>query len=135
LCRTVGLGKGAITGLKSVVRKDCGFDFARLEKFAEILPRFISKPTSHKPHKRTFSDRDLLFYWLYALGDVGAIASLVFITPKVGGSIPPPATNKPSPHNNLQGLLNLDRFCFAEILPRMKNFSAKIRIEISFASQ
>jgi hypothetical protein len=33
-------------------------------------------------------------------------AGMVIHNPKVGGSIPPPATNKPSPHNNLQGLLN-----------------------------
>jgi hypothetical protein len=38
-----------------------------LSSFDEILPRFISKRTSHKPHKRIFSDRDILFYWLYAL--------------------------------------------------------------------
>ena len=35
---------------------------------------------SHKAHKRIFSDRDPLFYWLYALGNVGAGSSLVFIT-------------------------------------------------------
>jgi hypothetical protein len=34
--------------------------------FAEILPRFISKPMAHKAHKRIFSDRDPLFYWLFA---------------------------------------------------------------------
>jgi hypothetical protein len=50
--------------------------------FAEILPRFISKPMSHKAHKRIFSDRDPLFYWLYALGKAGAGVSLVFITPR-----------------------------------------------------
>jgi hypothetical protein len=36
------------------------------DHFAEILPRFISKPTLHKAHKRIFSDRDPLFYWRYA---------------------------------------------------------------------
>ncbi len=47
-----------------------------------ILPRFISKPLSHKAHERIFSDRDLLFYWPYALGKAGATFSLVFIIPR-----------------------------------------------------
>jgi hypothetical protein len=50
--------------------------------FAEILPRFISKPISHKAHRRIFSDRDPLFYWLYARYEFGAGISLVFITPR-----------------------------------------------------
>ena|SRR5450759_5249593 len=50
--------------------------------FAEILPRFISKPMTHKAHKRIFSDRDPLFYWLYARYEFGAGISLVFITPR-----------------------------------------------------
>lgn len=50
-----------------------------MKSFAEILPRFISKRTSHKAHKRIFSDRDPLFYWLYALGNVGAGTSLGFL--------------------------------------------------------
>src|SRR4030095_4660571 len=58
--------------------------------FAEILPRFISKPTSHKAHKRIFSDRDPLFYWLYALGDVGSRTSLGFITPRSSVRVRPP---------------------------------------------
>jgi hypothetical protein len=61
-----------------------------LSSFAEILPRFISKRTSHKPHKRIFSDRDLLFYWLHALGKVGAGTSLVFITPRSAVRSRPP---------------------------------------------
>ena len=38
----------------------------------EILPRFISKPQSNKGHIRIFSDRDPLFYWLYARYEFGA---------------------------------------------------------------
>ncbi len=39
---------------------------ARPRSFAEILPRFISKPISNNAHKRIFSDRDPLFHWLLA---------------------------------------------------------------------
>ncbi|CAN5863699.1 hypothetical protein BH18ACI4_BH18ACI4_27810 [soil metagenome] len=52
--------------------------------FAEILPRFISKPMSHKAHKRILSDRDPLFYWPFALHKAGAGTSLGFITPRSG---------------------------------------------------
>jgi hypothetical protein len=57
--------------------------------FAEILPRFISKGIFHKAHKRIFSDRDPLFYCLYALGNVGAGTSLGFITPRSGVRVSP----------------------------------------------
>jgi len=40
--------------------------FSFQNHFAEILPRFISKPMPNKEHKRIFSDRDALFYWLLA---------------------------------------------------------------------
>ena len=58
--------------------------------FAEILPRFISNLTSHKAHKRIFSDRDPLFYWLCALPKFGATVSLVFITPRSSVRVRPP---------------------------------------------
>ena len=66
--------------LQSILRKTLGLRVRVLKSFAEILPRFISKRTSHKAHKRIFSDRDPLFYWLYALGNVGTGTSLGFIT-------------------------------------------------------
>jgi len=47
-------------------------------------------------HKRIFSDRDSLFYWLYALGKVGAGTSLVFITPRSPVQARPPLPSFPS---------------------------------------
>jgi hypothetical protein len=84
-------------------------------RFAEILPRFISKPSSHNAHKRISSDRDPLFYWLYALGSVGAGTSLVFITPRSGVRVSPRYQflhlSISYRYYSLQTVLALPRFC------------------------
>jgi hypothetical protein len=91
------------------------------EGFSEILPRFISKLTSHKANKRIFSDRDSLFYWLYALGSFGVGFSLFFITQ--GREFePPPATNHSLPIQEFTKRRLIAALAivlpFAEILPR-----------------
>src|SRR5947207_15032743 len=73
--------------------------------FAEILPRFTSKPTVHKAHNCIFSDRDPLFYWLYARYKAGASTCLGFITPRSGVQV--------SPHYQL--LLNSQSFTTAHL--------------------
>ncbi len=50
--------------------------------------------------------------------------------PKVGSSILPPATKNRSSFNKLQALLTPDRFCFAEILPRMKRLSMNSQVQL-----
>lgn len=60
------------------------------DQFAEILPRFISKPISNKGHIRIFSDRDLLIYWVFAWDSGGAWDCLVFITPRSGVKVSRP---------------------------------------------
>src|SRR5258708_4071179 len=77
----------------SVLSPTMSVQLAPAESFAEILPRFISNLISHIPHKRVFSDRDPLLYWLYDLYKAGAATSLGFITPRSAVRSRPPLPN------------------------------------------